>query len=146
MSINPQNMKAMKRILPLTLALLMGFSLYAQRPKEFRRPDITQLVSNLSDSQKSKLDNITTESRQRIDKLRSQQKAVRDSIAVYMDREGDQSKYLYPLFDREAALQVEISREMYATKVRINEVLNKEQREEFLKASKLQRKKPGKKQ
>ena len=61
---------------------------------------------------------------------------MRDSIGKYMDSEGDQSKKLYPLFDREAQLQVQISREMYSTKVRIDKVLTKEQRKEFLQASK----------
>lgn len=135
----------MKKILILTLTLAFGLSLSAQKPKELRgehkRPDITQLVSNLTDTQKSKLETLTKESRQRVDKLRAQQKAVRDSIALYMEREGDQSKYLYPLFDREARLQAEISREMYSTKVRIDAVLTPDQRAEFQKASKEHRKK-----
>ena len=139
----------MKKILPLALTLLLGFSLSAQRSGDQRhndkRPDVTQLVSNLTDSQKSKLEAITNDSRQRVEKLRAQQKAVRDSIALYMEREGNQSKYLYPLFDREAKIQAEISREMYAAKVRIDEVLTKEQRVEFQKASKQQRKKHAKK-
>jgi Spy/CpxP family protein refolding chaperone len=134
----------MKKVLFLTLTLALGFSLSAQRqggqrPKD-QRPDITQLVSNLTDSQKAKLETITAESRQRVDKLHARQQAVRDSIALYMDREGNQSKYLNPLFDREAKIQSEISREMYSTKVRIDEVLTKEQRAEFQKASKEQRK------
>lgn len=140
----------MKKALFLTLTLLIGLSLSAQRQGGQRhkdqRPDITQLVSNLTDAQKSKLENITTESRQRVDKLRARQKAVRDSISLYMDREGNQSKVLFPLFDRESKLQADISREMYTTKVRIDEVLTKEQRAEFQKASKEQRKKHGKKQ
>lgn len=137
----------MKKILSLTLILLFSVTLMAQKPakgcREQKRPDVTQLVSNLTDAQKSKLDAITTESRQRIEKLRAQQKAVRDSIAVYMEREGDQSKILNPLFDREAKIQAAISREMYATKVRIDQVLTKEQRVEFQKASKQHRKKKG---
>lgn len=140
----------MKKILPLALALFLAFSLSAQRQDGKRhdqqRPDITELVSNLSDTQKSQLEAITNDSRQRVEKLRAQQKAVRDSINLYMDREGDQSKYLNPLFDREAKIQAEISREMYASKVRIDKVLTKEQRAEFQKASKQHRKKHGKKQ
>lgn len=139
----------MKKVLFLTLTLVLGLSLSAQRQGGQRhkdqRPDITQLVSNLTDAQKNKLETITTESRQRVDKLRARQKAVRDSIALYIDREGNQSKYLNPLFDREARIQADISREMYSTKVRIDEVLTKEQRAEFQKASKQQRKKHGKK-
>ena len=140
----------MKKFLPLALALFLAFSLSAQRQDGQRhdqqRPDITELVSNLSDTQKSQLEAITNDSRQRVEKLRAQQKAVRDSITLYMDREGDQSKYLNPLFDREAKIQAEISREMYASKVRIDKVLTKEQRAELQKASKQHRKKHGKKQ
>lgn len=139
----------MKKILFLTLTLLLGFAVLAQKPadhrREGKRPDITKLVSNLTEKQKSKLDAITNDSRQRIDKLRARKRAVRDSIENFLKREGNQSKYLYPLFDREAKLQVEISREMYSTKVRIDEVLTKEQRAEFQKASKVQRGKHGKK-
>ena len=137
----------MKKFLPLALALFLAFSLSAQRQdgqrNDQQRPDITELVSNLSDTQKSQLEAITNDSRQRVEKLRAQQKAVRDSINLYMDREGDQSKYLNPLFDREAKIQAEISREMYASKVRIDKVLTKEQRAEFQKASKQHRKKKG---
>ena len=140
----------MKKFLPLALALFLAFSLSAQRQdgqrNDQQRPDITELVSNLTDDQKSQLEAITNDSRQRVEKLRAQQKAVRDSINLYMDREGDQSKYLNPLFDREAKIQAEISREMYASKVRIDKVLTKEQRAEFQKASKQHRKKHGKKQ
>ena len=135
----------MKKFLPLALALFLAFSLSAQRQdgqrNDQQRPDITELVSNLSDTQKSQLEAITNDSRQRVEKLRAQQKAVRDSINLYMDREGDQSKYLNPLFDREAKIQAEISREMYASKVRIDKVLTKEQRAELQKASKQHRKK-----
>ena len=139
----------MKKILFLASTLLLGFTVSAQKPadhrREGKRPDITKLVSNLTDNQKGKLETITNDSRQRIEKLRARKKSVRDSIALYMDREGNQSKYLNPLFDREAKIQSEISREMYSTKVRIDEVLTKEQRAEFQKASKEQRGKHGKK-
>lgn len=145
----------MKRIVLLALVSLFTFQCtlsYAQNPRhggphdrQGRRPDITKIVSNLSDAQKEKLETLMEASRQRVDKLRRQQQAVRDSIALYMDRDGNQSKKLYPLFDREAKLQVEISREMYNTKVRIDEVLTKEQRQQFRQASKEQKKHKNKK-
>ena len=139
----------MKRILILSLTLLVAVSLAAQKTLDAsrinKRPDITQLVSNLTDGQKSKLEAITNESRQRVDNLRARQQAVRDSINLLMECDGDQSKRLYPLFDRAANLQAEISREMYATKVRIDQVLTKEQRQEFQKASKEHRRKLTKK-
>ena len=110
--------------------------IHAQRPHREgpgpeKRPDITEMVSDLSSSQKSKLDAISSDSRKRVDTLRKQQNAVRDSINMYRERDGDQSKALYPLFDREARLQAEISREMYATKVRFDKILTPEQRKEL---------------
>lgn len=102
----------------------------AQRPKGAPDGprDITKMVSDLSSSQKKRLDAITDESKSRIDALRTQRRAVRDSIAMYIQRDGDQSEALFPLFEREAQLQSRISREMYMTKVRIDEVLTPEQR------------------
>lgn len=129
----------------LILAIALGFCLsplaaYAQHGphkggKQEPRPDITELVSDLTTSQKRKLETITSESKVRIDRLRNQQKAVRDSINIYMEREGDQSKILFPLFEREARLQTEVSREMYSAKVKIDQVLTKEQRGELQKCN-----------
>lgn len=93
-----------------------------------KHKEVTEMVGNLSATQKRKIESISKESKQRVDNLRKQQKAVKDSIAMFMDREGDQSEVLYPLFEREAALHAAIDREMYAGKVRIDEVLTKEQR------------------
>lgn len=131
----------MKKILSITAiaAVALQCSLcLAQRPKHEgrdrhheQRPDITELVSDLTSSQKGKLETITAESKKRVDGLRKQQKSLRDSIGSLMDREGDQTKTLFPLFDREAKLQARISREMYTTKVRIDEVLTPDQRKEL---------------
>lgn len=134
----------MKKTIALALAAFIGMQLstaLAQHPhreggKPEPRPDITELVSDLNATQKRKLETITAESKERVDKLRKEQKAVRDSIGRYMDLDGDQSRALYPLFDREARLQAQVSREMYATKVRIDEVLTPEQRKELKAANK----------
>lgn len=107
----------------------MFTSSMAQRPKDGGgHRDITKIVSDLSASQKKKLDAINEESKKNVDALRAQQKAVRDSIAMYIHREGDNSRILYPLFDREAQIQSSISREMYSTKIKIDAVLTAEQR------------------
>ncbi len=141
----------MKKIAFLAIAsifVLQSSTISAQRPyreQQSKRPDITKFVSNLTDDQKAKLEAITDESHQIVDHLRAQQKTVRDSIAIFMVREGDQSSKIYPLFEREAKIQTAISREMYATKVRIDEVLTKEQRQQFRKASNEHRKKTAKK-
>lgn len=117
---------------------------HAEGPRKEHRPEITEIVSDLAPAQKRKLENLTNDSKQRIEKLRGQQKAVRDSINRYMDMDGDQSRTLYPLFDREAKLQAEISRQMYATKVRIDEVLTPEQRKELKTANQRYHKKKKK--
>jgi Spy/CpxP family protein refolding chaperone len=104
------------------------------REKMKKHKDVTEVVSDLSVAQKRKVESITKESVERVSALRTQQKSVRDSIGMYMEREGDQSAALYPLFDREAALQAAVSREMYNTKRSIDEVLTKEQRAEFREA------------
>ena len=93
-----------------------------------RHKEITEMVSDLSSQQRKRLDAITDASKEKVSALRIRQKAVRDSITMYMEREGDQSRILYPLFEREAQLQCAISREMYATKVKIDELLTPEQR------------------
>lgn len=138
----------MKRIVSITLVAMMalqGAVCFAQRPhrddpsqcrEPEKRPEITELVSDLSSSQKSKLEVISNESKKRVDELRKEQKEVCDKISQLMDLDGDHSKELIPLFDREANLQAEISREMYATKVRIDQVLTKEQRKELMDSKK----------
>lgn len=129
----------MKIHIILTIMLAASLPLMAQhegkRSDKKARPEISEVVGDLSTMQKHKVDNITKESKERVDALRKQQHAVQDSITMMMEREGDQRKILFPLFDREAQLRAAVSREMYTTKVRIDEVLNKEQREKLRKAS-----------
>lgn len=120
----------MKRIVLLAVLCAVALPLSAQheRPHKKQR-EVTELVQDLNAVQKRKIESISKDSRERVDALRRQQRAVHDSIVMYMEREGDQSAALYPLFDREAKLQVAVSREMYTTKLRIDEVLKPEQRE-----------------
>ena len=118
------------RIPLLAMAIVAVTPAMAQRGDAKREAprDITQIVSDLSVSQKKKLDAINEDSKARVGVLRARQKAVRDSIAMYIHRDGDQSKVLYPLFEREAQIQCNISREMYSTKLKIDAVLTPEQR------------------
>lgn len=131
----------MKKYFFLTLILLLALPIAAQDPQhpdrsKKKRPEITELVNDLSVQQKRKIETITRDSKERTEALRRQQRAVRDSIRSYMDLEGDQTQALYPLFEREAELQAAVSREMYATKLRIDEVLNSEQRANLRAANK----------
>lgn len=129
----------MKKTLILTLFVAVVLPLAAQQDKphhEKKHKEITELVSDLSSSQKRKIESISKESKERVGALRSSQKAVRDSIAMFMDSDGDHSAVLFPLFEREAALQAAINREMYKGKLRVDEVLTKEQRAEVRNAAK----------
>lgn len=119
----------MKKYLLIVITLLLAWPMAAQTDHTKRkRPEVTEVVSDLSAPQKRKIEVVSRESRERTEALRRQQRAVRDSINRYMDLEGDQSQILYPLFDREAALQAAVSREMYAAKLRIDAILTADQR------------------
>lgn len=130
------NTSMKSKIIITALLLAVALPLAAQNPQHEKRQqrEITEMVSDLSTAQKKKLDVITDASRKRVDALRARQKAVRDSINIYMRMEGDHSRELFPLFDREARLQCEISREMYTTKVRIDELLTPPQRKQVCEA------------
>lgn len=119
----------MKRYLLIAFTLLLAMPMAAQTDHTKRKhPEVTEVVNDLSAPQKHKIEAVSRESRERTDALRRQQRAVRDSINRYMNLEGDQSQTLYPLFDREAALQAAVSREMYTTKLRIDAILTADQR------------------
>ena len=121
-----------KTVAALAAALLLALGAQAQdaapRRHQHRPAGVTELVGDLSAQQKMRVDAINKKSRARIDELRRRKHAVCDSIAVLMGQEGDQSASLDPLFEREAALQVLINREMYAAKVAIDRVLTADQR------------------
>lgn len=118
-------------MLSLCSATIAQTKKFESREDGRKRPEITELVKDLSPVQKRKIETITKESKSKIEVYRNQQKAVRDSIGNIMKRPGDQSKHLFPLFDREGALQSQISKEMYMTKLKIDEVLTKEQAREL---------------
>ena len=126
----------MNKTLVIILMLVMAVPATAQDRQQRKgcHREIAEMVGDLSQGQKKKLDAITDASRKRVEALRAQQKAVRDSITRYMNMEGDQSRVLFPLFDREAQLSRDISREMYTTKVRIDEVLTPQQRQQVREA------------
>jgi len=88
---------------------------------------IEELVSDLTSSQKSRIDAITRKSSKTIETYRKQLHAVRDSIRMYMDSREDHSAVLFPLYEREGAIQAAISKEYYRTKTAIDQVLSAEQ-------------------
>ena len=52
---------------------------------------------------------------------------MHDSINAVFEKYGDHTKELSPLIERDAALQAELSREYYRIKVRIDEILTRDQ-------------------
>lgn len=146
----------MKKLFTILFALLLGTSLMAQadggkKPQHHGRPEppkIEEMVSNLSTVQKKKLETISQNCKAKTVKLQKELDNIRAGIRSLMDKEGDQSAKLFPLFDREASLQAEMSKEMYAIRQQIDQVLTEEQLAEFrarCKADRQQHKKHGQK-
>ena len=92
-------------------------------PKDRPPMQIEQLITDLSTSQKARIHIVTLHSKKVIDNLRGQLNDVRDSIRTYMDSMGDNSKVLFPLYEREGRLQASISKEYYRAKVAIDAIL-----------------------
>lgn len=129
----------MKKTLLFTIAILLSVVLYAQHPngrhpvgdKSPKPAQIENLVSDLSQIQKKKLNSITTESRKRVEKMQNELNSIRQQIQTLMDKDGDNSAKLFPLLDREGALKTEITKEMYLTRLKIDEVLSPDQLKEL---------------
>lgn len=119
----------MKRVLFLIVALAFAFTLSAQAPYKggVKKEKIEDIVTDLTPQQKSRIDAITQRSSKNVEKYRSQLKTVRDSIRLYMKSRDDNSTKVFPLYDREARLRAELSKEYYRTKVAIDAVLTPEQ-------------------
>ena len=129
----------MKRLLPLILVAMLAMPATAQpRPhqgdKKPQAPKIEEMVSNLTSSQRRRLLKVQEQSHERIDALHATLGTVRDSIRTLMHRDGDNSKTLFPLFDREAALQSAISKAMYQMRLEIDAILTPEQLAELRRA------------
>ena len=126
----------MKRFIVIIFTLLCFTTLYAQKRGQGRpmvQPNIEEMVSNLSARQKKSLETVSEQSKAKVGKMQKELKAVRKKIGDIMQHEsdGDQSAKLFPLVDREAQLQAEITKEMYRTKVAIDAILTPEQIKEF---------------
>lgn len=130
-------MKIFKQSLLVAATTLFFLSpIQAQNDKSCEKgkhcpPRVEDVVSGLSNPQKNKLEGLQKDSRERVKKIKQEQKVLRDSIRNIMMQEGDHSSELFPLFEREGVLQTAMSKEMYTTKVKIDQILNKEQRAEY---------------
>ncbi len=139
-----------KKIATYLVAILACTMLFAQSPNEFGHgkkhhkhepPKIEEMVSNLSAIQKKRLETITQESKKQVDKMQAELKSINSQIRKLLDAEGDQTNTLFPLFEREAQLKLEINKEMYRTRQQISNVLSKEQLKELGERMKADRKK-----
>ena len=139
-----------KKIATYLVAIVACTMLFAQSPNEFGHgkkhhkhepPKIEEMVSNLSAIQKKRLETITQESKKQVDKMQAELKSINSQIRKLLDAEGDQTNTLFPLFEREAQLKLEINKEMYRTRQQINNVLSKEQLKELRERMKADRKK-----
>ena len=122
----------MKKIVTLMLVLVLAMTAMAQHKPEHNRkhkdpPKIEEMVNNLSAIQKKRLNTVMENSRKQVDLLQAELDKVRKQIHSLSEKEGDNSDQLFPLFEREGDLRAEISKEMYRTRLRIDEILTKEQ-------------------
>ena len=122
----------MKRIATLLLTLSLVVTVMGQqRPEHSRRhkepPKIEEMVNNLSAIQKKRLNTVMENSRKEVDRLQAELDKVRKQIHQLTKKDGDNTEQLFPLFDREGDLRAEIAKEMYRTRLQIDEILTKEQ-------------------
>ncbi len=122
----------MKKIATLLLALTIGITVMGQQRNEHSRhhkepPKVEEMVNNLSAIQKKRLNTVMENSRKEVDRLQAELDKVRKQIRAITQKDGDNSDQLFPLYDREAALRADIAKEMYRTRLQIDEILTKEQ-------------------
>ena len=122
----------MKKIATLLLALAIAVTVMGQQKQDHHRrhkepPKIEEMVSNLSAIQKKKLNTVMESSRKEVDRLQAELDKVRKQIHTLTNKEDDNSEQLFPLFEREGVLRAEIAKEMYRTRLQIDEILTKEQ-------------------
>lgn len=121
----------MKHIILSIAALTIALTASAQQTKnhkwEKERVPIEELVSDLSPTQKTRIDVVTRRSKKIIDEYRQELQAVRDSVRLYMNMPGDQTAIIFPLYDRQSRLYNAINKEYYRSKLAIDEVLTTEQ-------------------
>ncbi len=129
----------MKKTFIFIISILTITTLMAQAPSGGHRhrqgppepPKVEEMVSNLSAIQKKRLEGISENCKKQTAKLQKELDEIRSQIRNLMMQDGDQSDKLFPLIDRESSLQAQIAKEMYRTRVQIDQVLTEEQLTEF---------------
>lgn len=98
-----------------------------KEPPHHEEGRIEKILTDLTATQKTRIDLVTREASRKVEKLRKELSNVRDSIRVYMDSPKDNSGKLFPLFELEGKLQAEISKEYYRAKTAVDKVLTPDQ-------------------
>lgn len=137
----------MKRILTTAIGMLMALTAFGQRnqgsPHELRphdEPSIEDVVKNLSESQISQLETITSAHKKRVSQCRRELEALRDSIRMEMEKDGDQSAVLFPMYEREGKLMSDLSKMYYMGGVEVEKVLTPKQKKQLKRSMKEDRK------
>ena len=122
----------MKKIVTLMLVLSIAMTAMSQHKPDHTRkhkepPKIEEMVNDLTAIQKKRLNTIMENSRKEVDRLQAELDKVRKQIKLLTNKDGDNSDQLFPLFEREGQLRAEIAKEMYRTRLSIDEILTKEQ-------------------
>lgn len=92
---------------------------------------INSIISNLSATQKTRIDLITRQSEKTIGQQLKQLEIVRDSIRMLLDQTEDMSSILFPLYEKEGHLHSSISKQYYSLKLAIDAILTPAQRAEL---------------
>lgn len=102
--------------------------------RQHKHRNVADMVDDLSSSQRKKLIKVQQDAHVKIDALHTQLGQVRDSIRTFSQLDGDNSKLLFPLFDREGMLQAQLSKEMYNLRISVDNILTPQQLAQFRKA------------
>lgn len=88
---------------------------------------VDSILDDLTVQQKTLLDMITRKYSKAIEAYRHDLHQLRDTISHLMNEPGDNSERLFPLYEREGALQAKISKEFYRCKMEMDAVLTPDQ-------------------
>ncbi len=116
----------------ITLLLLTGGTHAVAQQKQNckgKQPSeqISCVIKDLSAKQKRQIEAISKEHSANLKTLKKQLSDIRDSIHVYVDKQTDCSAIILPLMDQESALELQLNKELYKMKVRLDKVLTEEQ-------------------
>lgn len=102
-----------------------------QPPRPDFERDIQMFVKDLSSDQKDQLHELSKTQKQKIQEIRKRKGAVRDSIREVMNASGNQSEKLFPMFEREALMHVEIEKAYYESRIAMESILTPDQLKEL---------------